>query len=330
MRIVQTALTVLFILLFVVACGTSAETLSTTAADSSSTAPISTTAPTTTAPITTAPTTTEPLPLRSFDEAEVYRHVFEDLANPIEDTSSYVPNRDKQEAVITFQLMFDTELDRYQYSESYVIEQYTTDLYPTGQKYKSTLALAANSDVVPPMSMIYHDYHEAYIDVMLKHLTYAPCEKLPDYADYVFYIGKIIEIETSSTYHVYSDGHLYRAEKKDTDTVYFKSEQTVDSAYLAGILMSSYEYRNLQSGWIKAYANEDIIPDNCSTKTVNNATTGKAVTYLIDQNGIAYYDLGVCSAHRTAPDPNYGIMFVTCHRTYAYHNPEENGLFTQS
>ena len=128
MRIVQTALTVLFILLFVVACSASSETLSTTAADSSSTTPISTTTPTTTAPITTTPTTTEPLPLRSFDEAEVYRHVFEDRANPIEDTSSYVPNRDKQEAVITFQLMFDSELDRYQYSKSYVIEQYTTDL----------------------------------------------------------------------------------------------------------------------------------------------------------------------------------------------------------
>lgn len=315
-------------LLLTIALASCADASVTTTAPTT-TLPITETAPTTTAPITTTPTTTEPLPLRSFDETAVYRHVFEDWAEPIEDIYSYTLNRDKQEALITFQLMFDSELDRYRYSMSYVIEQYTTDLYPTGQKYQSTLALTADSDVVPPRSMVRHDYHEAYIDVMLKHLTFAPCERLPDYADYVFYIGKIIEIETSATYHVYSDGHLYRSEQQDTDTVYFQSEQMVDSAYLAGILMSSYEYRNLQFHWIKVHANEDIIPDGCSTRTVISSTTGKEVTYLIGQNGLAYYDLGVCSAHRAAPSPSYGIMFVTCHRTYAYHNPEENGLFAQ-
>ena len=314
MRNVLFTLLVILLLICTVSCADTPDT----------TESVSTAAPVTTTPIiTTAEITTELLPPRSFDEDAIYAHVFENHAVktewlPIEE---YELDLSKQEAIVTFQFYYMNEERRK--IECYRVEGVTTDFYPTGTKYSCYLS-PFMPYVTSKDSLVAHDYHEAYLDIMLKHLTFSVCEAAPHHEEYVYDIGGIEVKATGKKYKIYSDGHLYHLETAEDGTVTtWKSDATVDAAYLFSILATSYEYALNSEGWIKRYVNETIeVPEGCESKEYDGRT------YWMDRNGLAYYQGPECILRELIrEDGIFSRMGYIYHISCTYEDAEENGLF---
>lgn len=228
----------------------------------------------------------QPAPKKTYDEAEIYRHVFENhsrkLLTPEEAESIEVDFRNAQ-ALISVCLDIDKDSNK-DLHDVYLVEGFTTKDYNQGcSKYRAYLPSRAD-DASFSHALVLHDYHEAYLDILFANLTFSECESIPDYDDLVYPMGAISLISENRSYSVRSDGYLYYTDRSDKDaTKYFKSDRVVDVAYLASIEWLAYFFDNGLS-YDPNFINE--IFELSDPYTVKKEENG--YIYYADTNGTYY------------------------------------------
>ena len=227
----------------------------------------------------------QPTPKKTYDEAEVYSHVFENHSRkltPEEAETVEVDHRNAQ-ALISVCLDLDEDGNK-ELHDVYLVEGFTTKGYNQDcSKYRAHLPSRVD-EASFSHALVLHDYHEAYLDVLFANLTFSECESIPDYDDLVYPMGSITLISENQSYSVRSDGYLYYTDRSDKDdTKYFKSDRVVDVAYLASIEWLAFFFDNGLS-YDPDFINE--IFELSEPYTVKKEENG--YTYYADTNGTYY------------------------------------------
>ncbi len=265
---------------------------------------------------TTTPVETEPYVKQTFDPDAVYDHVFLNhsrLLTP-DEADAVKPNTAAGEAIISFEYNTDGSIDyTMERQDFYLVSGVTTDLHGFNQKYFAVLNTYAN---IQAYCDIMDDYHEAYLDIMLEHLTFAPCDSIPKTEDGAYDIGYVAAREGEHRYEIRADGHLYYK----YEDAFYKSEQTVDAAYLAAMLITSYsvyESRKSYSDFFNIF-NENL-PDGGEMQSFE----GKGELLVV--NDTAYEPVGDSQVYLTDEYlSTVGLMGIYANRTKGYPRASEN------
>ena len=265
---------------------------------------------------TTTPVETQPYIKQTFDPEAVYDHVFLNHSRILtsDEPETVKPNTAAGEAIISFQYNTDGSWDyTMERQDFYLVSGVTTALHGFNQKYFAVLNTYAN---VQAYCDIMDDYHEAYLDVMLEHLTFAPCEGIPKTEDGAYDIGYVAAREGAHRYEIRADGHLYY----EQEGAFYKSEQTVDVAYLAAMLITSYsvyESRKSYSDFFNIF-NENL-PDGGEMQSFESKGE------LLVVNDTAYEPVGDSQVYLTDERlSTVGLMGIYANRTKVYPHASEN------
>ena len=180
----------------------------------------------------------QPYVKQTFDHDQVYHHVFEEHSRKLttKDIETAIPDASDDEAIVAFLYNCDVSTDwSFEREDYYLVSGVSTALKGYNDKYFAVVNTYSN---IEARCNIVDDYHEAYLDVMFEHLTFASCDSIPGTSDMAYDIGYICSNTTEQKYELRADGYVYYQEQG----VCFKSEQMVDAAYLASMLFSSYRY----------------------------------------------------------------------------------------
>lgn len=274
------------------------------------------TTPAETAPAEIAPVETEPYVKRTFDAAQVYDHVFHNHSRPLtpDEADVFKPDTAAGEAIISFEYNTDGGRDyTMEQQDFYLVSGVTTALHGFNQKYYAVLNTYAN---IQAYCDITDDYHEAYLDVMFEHLTFAPCEGIPKTEDGAYDIGYVAAREGEHKYEIRADGHLYY----EQEGAFYRSEQTVDAAYLAAMLITSYsvyESRKPYSSFFNIF--NESLPDGGEMHSFEDKGE------LLVVNDTAYEPMGECRVYLTDRYlSTMGLMSIYASRTGVYPKASEN------
>ena len=281
------------------------------ASNDGSTAPESAQQTQTQEEISSEETTAEPYVKQTFDENEVYAHVFERHSRKLTAQEAASPDIDTAagQMIIGFSYQgFDSDDIDY-----YLVEHASTNTHGYNRKYQvGCNEISSSSGIF--RGYVTDDYHEAYLDVMLAHLTFAECESIPTFEDHVYNIGWIKCQEKS--YDVRADGHIYYTE----DDVNYCSQQTVDAAYLmAIILISEKNESNAKNSEIQVHMNYHFVVEG----EKHTFTKGEL---LVDADGNAYEFSGehYMGILRVDGGLDSGMIKIWCNWTNVYPNAFEN------
>ena len=183
----------------------------------------------------------QPTPKKTYDEAELYRHVFENHSLKLtpEEVETIEVDCQNGQALISVRLDINKDGSNELY-DVYLVEGFTSKGYNQNcSKYSAQLPWQ-RYDQTSTSALVKHDYYEAYLDVLFENATFSACDGRPNYGDMVYLMGSFFLKSQNRSYSVCSDGYLYYVENSlKENEQYYRSDQKVDVAYLASILWMS-------------------------------------------------------------------------------------------
>ena len=270
----------------------------------------------------------QPTAKKTYDEVEVYRHVFENHSRKLtpEELETVEVDCQNGQALISVRLDINKDGSNELY-DVYLVEGFTSKGYNQNcSKYSAQLPWQ-RYDQTSTYAFVKHDYHEAYLDVLFKNVTFSACDGKPDYGDLVYQMGSFFLKSQNRSYSVCSDGYLYYAENplKENEQ-YYRSDQKMDVAYLASILWMS-NFFEFGAHKDHTYLNEIFALDEpCTVKYVERFDK----TYHIDQDGTYHLIYEPSWVYwESGGGFEMGEMALYCQKTTAFWNFESRYGLTE-
>lgn len=242
----------------------------------------------------------------TFDMQDVYDHVFQNHSKKLteQQVEAYQDGtltlaQGEQEALIVFLFSTNGGDSSWEEGYGYLVKGVTSQLHGDPNATKYTFYVNIYSPLGEKQVYCTADYYEAYLDVMLEHLTFSVCESIPGMEQNVYEIGYIRRENDPIRYLVRADGYIYYEQEDKC----YKSEQEVDSAYLAAMMLSTELSQRSRNSSVSSYY----------TWNESMPTEGRQRYYpSIDRNVLVYENDGYC-------EEGYVFKYAeSCEMSHAY------------